>query len=33
MIPISHTLLAPQALLVAPPLIFDRDGVVDEVAK
>jgi hypothetical protein len=32
-IPISHPLLAPHALLVAPPLVLDHDGVVDEVAK
>jgi hypothetical protein len=32
-ISISHPLLAPHALLVAPPLILDRDGAVDEVAK
>jgi hypothetical protein len=32
-IPISRPLIAPHALLVAPPLILDRDGTVDEVAK
>jgi hypothetical protein len=32
-IPISRPLLAPHALLVASPLILDRDGVVDEVVK
>jgi hypothetical protein len=32
-IQLSRSLLALHALLVAPPLIFDRDGVVDEVAK
>jgi hypothetical protein len=32
-IPISHSLLAPHALLVASPLVLDRDGAVDEVAK
>jgi hypothetical protein len=32
-IPISRPLLAPHALLVAPPLVLDRDGAVDEVAK
>jgi hypothetical protein len=30
---ISHPLLALHALLVAPPLVLDRDGAVDEVAK
>jgi hypothetical protein len=33
LIPISRPLLAPHALLVASPLILDRDGVVDEVVK
>jgi hypothetical protein len=32
-VPISHPLLAPHALLVAPPLVLYRDGTVDEVAK
>jgi hypothetical protein len=32
-IPISCPLLAPHALLVAPPLVLDRDGAVDEVVK
>jgi hypothetical protein len=32
-IPISRPLFAPHALLVAPPLILDRDGAVDEVVK
>jgi predicted NBD/HSP70 family sugar kinase len=32
-IPISRSLLAPHALLVAPPLVLNRDGAVDEVAK
>jgi hypothetical protein len=32
-IPISHPLLALHALLVAPPLLLDCDGAVDEVAK
>jgi hypothetical protein len=32
-VPISRPLLAPHALLVAPPLVLNRDGVVDEVAK
>jgi hypothetical protein len=32
-ISISHPLLAPHALLVAPPLVLDRDGAIDEVAK
>jgi hypothetical protein len=32
-VPISRPLLALHALLVAPPLILDRDGAVDEVAK
>jgi hypothetical protein len=32
-IPISRPLLAPHAFLVAPPLVLDRDGGVDEVAK
>jgi hypothetical protein len=32
-IPISRPFLAPHALLVAPPLVLDRDGAVDEVAK
>jgi hypothetical protein len=32
-VPISCPLLALHALLVAPPLVIDRDGVVDEVAK
>jgi hypothetical protein len=30
---ISRPLLAPHALLVAPPLVLDRDRAVDEVAK
>jgi hypothetical protein len=33
LISISRPLLAPHALLVAPPLILDRDGAVDEVGK
>jgi hypothetical protein len=32
-IPISRPLLAPHALLVAPHVVLDRDGAVDEVAK
>jgi hypothetical protein len=32
-IPISRPLLAPHALLMAPLLVLDRDGVVHEVAK
>jgi hypothetical protein len=32
-IPVSCPLLAPHALLVAPPLSLDRNGVVDKVAK
>jgi hypothetical protein len=32
-IPIYCPLLASHALLVAPPLILDHDGAVDEVAK
>jgi hypothetical protein len=32
-IPISRPLLAPHTFLVAPPLVLDRDGGVDEVAK
>jgi hypothetical protein len=32
-VPISRPLLALHALLVAPPLVLDHDGVVDEVAK
>jgi hypothetical protein len=30
---ISRPLFSPHALLVAPPLVLDRDGAVDEVAK
>jgi hypothetical protein len=33
MVPISRPLLALDALLMAPPLVLDRDGAVDEVAK
>jgi hypothetical protein len=32
-VPISHPLLALHALLMALPLVLDRDGAVDEVAK
>jgi hypothetical protein len=32
-IPISRPLLAPDAFLVAPPLVLDHDGAVDDVAK
>jgi hypothetical protein len=32
-IPIFCPLFAPHALLVSPPLILDRDGAIDEVAK
>jgi hypothetical protein len=32
-IPISHPLLALHALLMAPSLLLDHDGAVDEVAK
>jgi hypothetical protein len=32
-ISISRPLLAPHALLVAPPLVLDRDVAVDKVAK
>jgi hypothetical protein len=32
-VPISHPLLALHALLVAPPLILNHDGAVDEVVK
>jgi hypothetical protein len=32
-VPISGPLLALDALIVAPPLVIDRDGMVDEVAK
>jgi hypothetical protein len=31
-IPISHPLLPLHALLVAPPLVLERGGVVHEVA-
>jgi hypothetical protein len=32
-VPISRPLLALHALLVAPPLVLDRDGTVDVVMK
>jgi hypothetical protein len=32
-VPISHPLLALHALLMALPLVLDRDGAVNEVAK
>jgi hypothetical protein len=32
-IPISCALLAPHTLLMAPPLVLNCDGMIDEVAK